>query len=340
MDRNEDLMFKFEDIKAASKEIEAKFDLTVETNALLCPNPREFYRRAYITDDVVGNFRMLPGIKSETKLANQSFDRALFASGCSWDDAKEASGTLDAIDITVCKLSALAEICQFDSEQAFFSELMKKGSNTGEIAPQMFLTEYWNALADLIQEETALIRWQGDTSLDPATTFLGECDGYEKKLLASVTAGTPDDVIGVAGSAITKSNVIDEIEKVYNALPTAVQHKTGDVRMYVSANVGAAYLLAVAQANTILYTTMNPELSWLGRIKIVIQEGMSDNTIVCTKFSNLIYAFDALNDGKDLRAVNLSASVAEPTLRTRANMKMGFHLSNKNQIVYYSTDIV
>jgi len=333
-----ELHFDFKDIKEASKEIEAKFDLTVETNALLCPNPQEFYSRAYLTDDVTGNFRLLPNVKYKTKLANQSFDRALYASDCSWDDAKEAAGSLDAIDIDVCGVSALGEICQFDAEQAFFSTMMRPGANSNEIAPQMFLSQYWEELGNLIQEETALIRWQGDTSLNAATTFLAECDGYEKKLLAGYNGGS-GDVVGIAGSAITKANVIAEISKVYNGLPNTLKHKTGDLRMYVSANVASAYLEAVAENNTVLYTTMNPELTYLGRIKIVVQEGMSDNTMVLTRHQNLIYAFDALGDGSDLKAVNLTDTVAEPTLRTRANLKMGFYLSNETEIVYYSTDI-
>lgn len=334
-----ELNFDFKEIKQASKEIEAKFDLTVETNALLCPNPNEFYSRAYLTDDVTGNFRLLPGIKYKTKLANQSFDRAIYASDCSWNDAKEAAGSLDAIDIDVCGVSALAEICQFDAEQAFFSTIMRPGANTDEIAPQMFLTEYWTQLANLIQEEVAQIRWQGDTSLNAATTFLAECDGYEKKLLAGVGVANAGPVNGIAGSVITKANVIAEISKVYNGLPNTLKHKTGDLRLYVSANVASAYLEAVAENNTILYTTMNPELTYLGRIKMVVQEGMSDDTMLLTRYQNLIYAFDALGDRESLKAVNLTDTVAEPTLRTRVNMKLAFYLSNETEMVYYSTDI-
>jgi hypothetical protein len=37
-----------------------KFDLDVETNALLCPNPDEFYSKAYLTEDIADNYRTLP----------------------------------------------------------------------------------------------------------------------------------------------------------------------------------------------------------------------------------------------------------------------------------------
>jgi hypothetical protein len=63
---------------------------------------------------------------------------------------------------------------------------------------------------------------------------------------------------------------------------------------------------------------------------------MPDNTILLTLRTNLIYAFDAEGDSKALRAVNLSDTVAEPYLRTRANMKAGFHYTNPAEIVLYN----
>jgi hypothetical protein len=51
---------------------------------------------------------------------------------------------------------------------------------------------------------------------------------------------------------------------------------------------------------------------------------------------NLIYAFDAEGDSKALKAVNLADTVAEPYIRTRANMKVGFVHVNGAEIVLYS----
>ncbi len=58
--------------------------------------------------------------------------------------------------------------------------------------------------------------------------------------------------------------------------------------------------------------------------------------MVLTLKDNLIYAFDGEGDGKALKAINLEESIAEPKLRTRANLKIGFYLSNPAEIVYYS----
>jgi preprotein translocase subunit SecG len=301
-----------------------KFDLDVETNALLCPNPDEFYSRAYLTEDIADNYRTLPGIKSATKLANVTFGSGLLrASSCNFVAPDD---TLDAIDIDVCALSALSQICQFDLEQSFLALQMSQGSN-GDFSVPSFMAYYWNEMAGQIGNDLELIRWQGDTtSLNPV---LALCDGYLKKLCADV------DVIGLYTDAITSANVLARMTSVLQASPAAVQSKRADLRLFVSSDVFVNYQIAAASGNTLTYVTAPLAPTFLG-IKIVLAEGMPVNTMVLALKTDLIYAFDAEGDAKALKAVNLSDSVAEPYIRTRANLKAGFHYTNPSQIVVYS----
>lgn len=302
-----------------------RFDLAVDQEALLCPNPQEFYSKAYITEDIVDNFRALPGIKYKTKIANVLFSNLLKESDC---DFVAGSEPLDAIEIDVCDLSAMAEICRFDIEKSFLSLQMTQGSNASfEVAS--FMAYYWDEMAKEIAAEIATLRWQGNTGLT-ASTYLKECDGYEKKFLAD------SSIVDVgATSSITSANVIGEMTKVLNALPAALKFKTADLRFYVSPDVAVAYQVAAASGNTMTYITAPLALSFLG-IKVVPCEGMSAKKMVLTVKDNLIYAFDGMDDGKALKAVNLEDTVAEPKLRTRVNLKVGFHYTNPTEIVYYS----
>jgi hypothetical protein len=300
-----------------------KFDLDIETNALLCPNPNEFYSRAYITEDVVDNYRTLPGIKSATKLASVTFDDLLKASTCNFSAPTDS---LDAVDIDVCALSAMAQICQFDIEQSFLSLQMAQGSN-GDFTVASFMNYYWNEMSLKIQEEVELIRWQGDTASEDDVLAL--CNGYLKGLLADAT------VIDVANTTVTVTNVLAEMTKVVVALPARVQRRKSELRFFVSSNVATAYEIAAASGNTQTYVTTPLALTFLG-IKLVVAEGLPNDTMVLTRKENLIYAFDAEGDAKALKAVNLSDTVAEPYLRTRANLKVGFKHVNGAEIVLYS----
>lgn len=301
-----------------------RFDLNVETNALLCPNPQEFYSKCYITEDIVNNYRPIPGVKTSTKVANVLFENVLKAATCNFSATTD---DLDAIDIDVTALSAMAELCRFDLESSFVSLQMAKGSNAAFDVPS-FMSYYWDELSKEIQEEVAVLRWKGNTA-GATSTYLDLVDGYEKKFLAD--AG----VVGVTGTTITVSNVIAEMTKVYQALDPACLADLKNLRLYVSANVATAYTVAAAQGNTIAFVTEPLAMSFVG-IKIVVNPGMSNNTMVLTNKDNLIYAFDGENDAKEIKAINLEETIAEPRLRSRVNLKVGFFYTNPSEIVFYS----
>jgi hypothetical protein len=221
----------------------------------------------------------------------------------------------------------MAQICQFDLEQSFLALQMAKGSN-GDFTVASFMSYYWDTMSKQIGEDVELLRWQGDTTSESA--ILSLCDGHLKKLCADA------DVVGQYDGAVTSANVLATLEAVWAAAPSTIKFKKGDLRFYVSANVAQAYELAAASGNTQTYVTLPLGLTFLG-INMVVAEGMPDNTIVLTLKNNLIYAFDAEGDSKALKAVNLSDTVAEPYIRTRANLKVGFYHTNPTEIVVYSS---
>jgi len=95
-----------------------KFDLQVDPTALLAANPEAFYSQAYLSEDTADNYRALPGVKYKTKLATVTFGNILQPSTCSFTAPND---DLDAKEIDVCALSAMAQICQFDLEQSFLA---------------------------------------------------------------------------------------------------------------------------------------------------------------------------------------------------------------------------
>jgi len=303
-----------------------KFDLDIDASALLQANSEAFYSRAYLQEETVDNYRTLPGIKFKTKISNVTFGQVLQAENCGWNSSTDE---LASVEVDVCGLSAMAEICQFQLEQSFVSLQMTKGSN-GDFTVASFMDYYWGEMAKTIAENVEKLRWLGDTeSLVPA---LALCDGYVKSLLADSA------VIDIASPiAITPSNVLAKLALVYAAIPAAVIANQEELRIYVSSPVATAYRAAVAAANTQANLTQALDFSYLG-IKMVLCPGMGTTSkIVATLRGNLIYAFDAEGDGKALRAINLADTVAEPVIRTRANMKVGFTHVNGAEIVFYNS---
>jgi len=304
-----------------------RFDLDVDATALLQANSEAFYSRAYLKEETVDNYRTLPGIKYKTKISNIVFGQVLQAENCAFNASTD---DLASVEISVCSLSAMAEICQFDLEQSFVSLQMAKGSN-GDFTVASFMDYYWNEMALTIAENVEKLRWSGDTLSGDASLAL--CDGIKKSLVADV-ANVIDITLPVA---ITSANVLAELARVYDAIPAAVLANQENLRFYVSSPVAAAYRSAVAASNTQANLTQALDFTYLG-IKMVLCPGMLGlSTIVATLKDNLIYAFDAEGDGKALRAINLADTVAEPVIRTRANMKVGFTHVNGTEIVFYNS---
>lgn len=309
---------------------ELKFDfanMEVATNALLCPNANEFYSKSYINEDIVGNYRTIPGVKYKTKLATTLFDQVLQAENCTW---ASTDSILDAMDIDVCSLSGMVQICQFDIEKSFLSQWMAKGAQASYDV-MGFMSHFWDTMSKEIQAEIELLRWTGlGSGSDP---LLKLCEGYISKLRED------DDVNKVVGTTSTVDNVIGEMTKVLQKLTVAAPaliSKPEDLRLFVAPNIALNYRIAAALGNTMTYITKDLELTFLG-IKIVVAQGMPANYMVLTNNTNLIYAFDGENDGKELKAVNLLESVNEPILRTRADVKVGFYYTNPEEIVLYGT---
>ena len=306
-----------------------KFDLQVDPTALLAANPEAFYSQAYLSEDTADNYRSLPGVKYKTKLATVTFGDILQASSCAFNAPGD---DLNAKEIDVCALSAMAQICQFDLEQSFLSLQMSKGSN-GDFSVASFMSFYWGEMANKINGDIELIRWQGDTLSGNATLAL--CDGYEKKLTAGLTDPNDTVINGGTGTIANFSTLETKLAAAFALLPASIATRTADLRLYMPTQLVNIYRLGVASGNTQAYITQDLNLTFLG-VKIVVCPGMSNNTFVWTLKDNLIYAFDAEGDSSDLRAVNLADTVAEPYIRTRANMKVGFEYVNGKDIVYYS----
>jgi hypothetical protein len=145
----------------------------------------------------------------------------------------------------------------------------------------------------------------------------------------------PTRVVSVSGTTLSASNIITEMTKVFTALPKRIRRRKDLLRFHVSPVAADLYRQATAAANTMSYITKALDLTYLD-IKIVVNDGMSDNKMVLTRRDNLLYAFDGAADGEQLKAINLSDTTGDEVIRTRANLKVAFYNVNNEEIVFYN----
>jgi len=302
-------------------------DLTINSTALLCPNPTEWFARAYLDEDVAKNFRVIPGVKYKTNVANVNFSSVLVAESCDWS---ASASVLSAKTMQVCPVQAQVQVCKKDIETSFVALEMAKGSaNWSNVSD--FMNHYWEALSAEIKEEIEYIRWNGlagSTGFTGSQAYLALCTGYHARLTG--TTG----VISSATTTINSSNVIAYMGFALQAAPATITSKKSQLRFYVASNVANAYRIATSLYNTNTNVTTDLPFTF-SNIEIVEAPGMSNNRILLTRKDNLVYLLDGENDANDLTAIDLSNTTGEKVLRTSAMLKIGFDIVNPTEFVYF-----
>jgi len=299
-----------------------KFDLTVDSTALLQANPTEFYARVFGMESASSNYRVLPGVKNKTKIANVLFAQITQAADC---DFTATDATVTALEVDVCGLMLNASVCQYELEQSWLADQMSKGSNS-DFTVASFMTYFWEQMANKAHEEFAKLVWQGN-SAGATGTYLDECDGWLKRLCGL-------DPIRATNTTVTSSNVLAEMAEVLGLLPAEVVGNMADVQFKVSTNIANAYRVATASANTVTNVTSALALTYLD-IPIVVEYGLPSNTMILSNKNNFILATDLEGDIDSLQIVDFSKTTLDRRIGARADYKLGAYITNSTQIVYY-----
>jgi hypothetical protein len=307
------------------------FSMDVTTPALLQANPREFYKKALLTDSTRTAFRQILNIKEKTKIADLSFGTLLHEAGC---DFVGGTSTLDAKEMEPCKIQIGTDVCMYELEDSFLADWMQAGSN-GEWMPAEFASHFYEVLGENVAERLEILTFQGDTDYTPdgeddPLAYLALCDGLEKKLCSAEIPVAQN----IVGEAITASNVVAELTKIYNQIPKALRKNKADVLWLVSTEIADVYRLAVATQSAEVYTAQMPQLNFLG-YTLTEAQGLSEGVMIASKATNYIFLADLVSDPEDLNIIDLSKTTGDKRIRVRSDFKFGVDYLNDAEWVVY-----
>ena len=188
-------------------------------------------------------------------------------------------------------------------------------------------------VAGLVAEKTENNIWKG------ATANAGEFNGL-------VTLATADaSVIDVVGTSVTAANVIAELGKVVDAIPSALYGKE-DLYLYVSQNVARAYVRALGGfgASGLGANGVNAEgtqwwnngaLSFDG-VKIFVANGLADNYIMAAQKSNLFFGTGLLSDHNQVKLLDMADLDGSENVRVIMRFTAGVQYGIGSDIVLYT----
>ena len=157
----------------------------------------------------------------------------------------------------------------------------------------------------------------------------GEFDGF----LALAAADT--DVITVAAATIDASNVIEELGKVVDAIPTTVYGQE-DLAIYISPSTARSYIRAQAALGyKDLYHVGQTALDFEG-VKLFVSNGMPADKMIAAQSGNLMYGTGILNDKNVVKVIDMADIDGSQNVRVVLRYTATVNFGIGAEIVLYS----
>ena len=312
---------------------------TTGTSAAACPEVIEFYQRALLGQTEADNFKNVPFNKSKKRIPRITTGNVLKSWNCSFSDGVTAN--LSTKEVEVSKVSVMMEICIADLEDSFLIDRMTAGQNN-PVNPQDFLNYLWGYIGDQAGEDLETLRWLGDTE-NGADAFHKLTNGYVTQLELDrnedlSTEGARLATHIVSAGSISDSNVIGELYKLIKAVPKRFRKATGrnELKIFVSSDIALAFQIATSQGTAVGSYVTNTGDMFIGRYKLIEVPTLPEKTIIASPKEDIIYTYDLLNDKNNFTVVDMLKTAAEPKVRFRVNMAIGFAFDTLQNVVYYS----
>jgi len=276
-----------------------------------------------------GAISILPNVKFKSVIQKGATDDIVKDASC---DFVTNQGTLTLTEAVLQpeEFQVNLELCKKDLHNSWQAAQMGY-SSFDNLAPSF--AEFVIAhVAAKVADRTEKNIWSG------ATATSGQFDGFTAKLTADT------DVVDVTGTTVTAANVIAEMGKVVDAIPTAVYGQE-DLTLYVSSNVARAYIRALGGFAATIGANGSDnkgtqwynggELSFDG-VNIFVAKGLADDTMVAAQKSNLYFGTGLLNDQNEVKVIDMSDIDGSQNVRVIMRFTAGVQHVFGGDIVLYS----
>ena len=278
-----------------------------------------------------GLIEVKPNVKFKEVLKRVDLSGMIANASCDFTDAGTVALTERILEPKSLQINL--ELCKTPFESDF--EAISMGYSAHDNLPKTFSDYFIGLMAGKIAEATENSIWSG-------TAGAGSFDGFAT-LLTAATLPSGQDIAKVAGG-VTASNVIDELGKVVDAIPSSL-YGNDDLLMYVSQNVFRAYKRALGgfQANGVGANGVNGQganqdidVQFFDGVKVVSANGLADDTMVATLKTNLYFGTGLLSDAQEIKVLDMSDLNGSKNIRFIARYTAGVQIGVLEDVVFYS----
>jgi hypothetical protein len=278
-----------------------------------------------------GLIEVKPNVKFKEVLKRVSLSGAIANASCDFTDA--GAVTLTERIIEPKELQVNLELCKTPFQSDW--EAISMGYSAHDNLPATFSDYFIGLMAGEIAQQTEQDIWSG-------TAGAGTFDGFAT-LLTAATLPAGQDITGVVGG-INAANVIDELGKVADAVPSSL-YGNEDLYIYVSQNVWRAYKRALggfqangegANGSMAQGPNQDIDIQYFDGIKVVVANGLADDTMVSTLKSNLYFGTGLLNDHNEIKVLDMADLDGSKNVRFIARYTAAVQIAVLEDVVFYS----
>ena len=274
---------------------------------------------------------IMPNVKFKSVVSNLVSASGLADASCDFT----ATGTVTLTEriLEPKSLQVNKQLCKADFRDTW--QAIEMGYSAHDVLPKSF-ADY--LLAHQVEQVAADIEqhiWNGDAGNS------GEFNGFMTLLTTDAALPAAQEV---AGTTLTAANIITEMGKVADAIPSRLYGKEG-LRIYVSQNAMRLYVRAlggfgtsglgangVDGKGTLWY--QGGELMFDG-IPVVVANGLTADQMLASTKENLFFGTGLLSDNNEVKLLDMSDLDGSENVRIIMRMTAGVQYGNVSDIVTY-----
>ena len=261
-------------------------------------------------------------------------------SPASCDFTPNSSVTLTERIIQPVELQVNLQLCKYDFVNDWEAQSM--GYGLGQTLPPKFSDFMIAHVAAEVAQNTEICIWRGDTA---GAAGVNSFDGFEKLIAASAAAGDIPAGQQVVAGVLTAANIIGELSKVVDAIPSQLYGKE-DLFIYIGSAAAKFYVQALggfAAAGLGANGVNNMGTQWwnngsltVNGVKIFVSPGLSPNKMYAAQRSNLYFGTGILNDTNVVKVLDMQDLDASNNVRMVMRFTSAVQFGIASDLVEYA----
>ena len=278
-----------------------------------------------------GGIEIKPNVKYKEVIKKIATDAILKDATC--DFTATSTVTLTERILQPEEFQVNLQLCKKDFHSDWLSA--QQGYSAFDVLPKSFADFLVAHVAAKVAAKNETNIWTG------VTANAGEFNGFATLLAADAALPTAQEV---AGTTVTASNVVAELGKIVDAIPSTL-YTNDNLYIYVSQNIARAYVRALGgfgasglgangtnAQGTQWYN--NGSLSFDG-VKLFVANGLASNTAIATLKDNLFFGTGLMSDMTEVKVIDMSDIDGSQNCRVVMRLTAGVQYGIVEDIVTY-----